>query len=290
VLGVIVSLAFGVVGGLTFIGGASAAVPVYPATFSGPSAHHRYNVELDTGCYQGSNSTDCDVSSNYFSVQVVTPKAFGKCPGNNEFTFDTAILKKDGTFSATQAYGGGRKMTVSGRFTSPRSAHGTVSGNEGCALSEFTITLPKPLVPVPPPGSTVCYWLDKAHATQLLGGASKPRGEAGSSYSVITGLGQCTEWTRKAAETYYGARTYSISISQTEPEAAQGTVKKVSGLGPTGAFAPNLYDNTAYFRKGSVWVVVNFEVPSPSKLPAATLAAQGRQLLTVARRIYALTR
>lgn len=266
---------------------AGAAAPVYPATFSGPSAGGKYNVELDTGCYQGSNSTDCDVSSSYFSIVVTTSKASGKCPGNSQFNFDSPMLKKDGSFSATQAYAGGRTLTVTGRFTSSRLAYGTVSGTEGCASSAFTIKLPKPTVPVAPTGSNACYWLDKAHATQIVGGAAKAVGVGSRSYSVITGLGQCFEWTKKRVSTYYGARTYSITISTDAPDTSSGFPKKVAGLGPGAVFVPNFYANTVYFKSGSAWVTLNFEIPSASKPAASAITAEGKQLLVVAHRVYA---
>jgi hypothetical protein len=274
-------------GVLALAGAAGAAAPVYPATFSGPSAGGKYNVELDTGCNQGSNSTDCDVSSSYFSIVVTTSKASGKCPGNSQFNFSTPTLKKDGSFSATQAYAGGQTMTVSGRFTTPRLAHGTVSGTQGCSASAFTIKLPAPAVPVAPTGSNACYWLDKAHATQILGGAAKPVGVGSQSYSVLTGLGQCFEWTKKRSSTYYGARTYSITFSTDPPDTTRGFPKKVSGLGPGALSVPDYYSNTVYFKSGSAWVRLSFSIPSASKPAASAVTAQGKQLLVVAHRIYA---
>jgi hypothetical protein len=279
-----------VAGAFAFVGTAVAAAPVYPAVFSGPSAHGRYNVELDTGC-QGANPASCQPSPTYLYLVVTTPqKAAGKCPANSQFPFQTPILKKDGSFSATQAYAAGRTMTVSGRFTSPRSAHGTVSGNQGCSLAEFTITLPRPDVPVAPAGSNACYWLDKAHATMTLGGAAKPRGTTQSTYSVITGLGQCGEWTHGLASTYYGARSFSINISQGPPNASVGIPKHLAGLGAGAMNAPSNYGNSVYFRRGSAWVQLYFEVPSKSQPPAKVIAAQGQELITVARRVYALMR
>jgi hypothetical protein len=276
-------------GAFAFAGTAVAAAPVYPAVFSGASAHGKYNIQLDTGCYGASAA--CQPSPTYIYLLVTTPqKAAGKCPANTQFLFQTPTLKKDGSFSATQAYAGGRTMTVGGRFTSPRSAHGTVSGNQGCSLAEFTITLPRPDVPVVPAGLNACYWLDKAHAAMTLGGAAKPKGTTQSTYSVITGLGQFGEWTHGLAPTYYGARSFSININQTPPNASAGFPKHLAGLGSGALSLPNFYANAVYFRRGSAWVELSFEVPSKSRPPANVIAAQGKELVTVARRVYALMR
>jgi hypothetical protein len=273
-----------------FAGAASAASPVYPVVFSGTSARGAYNVQLDTGCNPGLSG--CVASPTYLYVNLSTPAhAVGGCPANTQFPFNETTLKKDGSFSVTQAYGGGRTMSVSGRFTSARSVHGTVSGNKGCAAAAFTITLPKPFAPVAPVGSNACYWLTKAHASSLLGGAAKPRGTGfGEAYSAITGLGRCDQWTQRQASTNYGAHSYSIIISQDTPDSTRGFPKPLDGLGPGAISLPNLYGNAVFFKIGSAWVALSFEIPSAAQPPAATIAAQQVKLITIARRVYALMR
>ena len=276
------------VAALGLAGQALAARPAYPAVFSGTSGHKTYNVEVDSGC-QASDPDSCVTPTpNYVYVDVTTSHSVGKCPGNSDFRFPNSTLKHDGSFSVSQAYGNGVTMTVSGRFTSTRSVHGKVSAT-GCQVSEFTFKLPKPLTTVAPPGKTACYWLEAANASKLLGGVRKPIGVIyGSSYSVTTGLGRCGEWTTKRAATYYGAHSYSIYISQDTPDKTRGFPKNISGLGPGAFIAPDYYSNTLYFKIGSAWATLSFEIPSASKPPASAVAKQGRELLTLAHRIYHL--
>ncbi len=272
------------------VAAAAAAAPDYPVIFTGPTARGAYTVELDTGCYGGVGP--CTASPTFLAVKVSTPvKTTGGCPANTGFVFQQPILKKDGSFSATQAYAGGLSMTVTGRFTSARSAHGTVSGTHGCAPASFTLKLPAPAAPVPPPGFDACYWLGKANASSILGGAPNPIGTPrASGYSPLTGLGRCDEFTHGHASTNYGAHAWSIVISQDVPDASQGFPKPLAGLGPGAMSAPNLYGNAVYFKIGAAWVVLYFEIPSAAQPPAATVAAQQVKLITVARRVYALMR
>jgi len=267
---------------------AFAAHPAYPVVFSGPSVHHRYTVELDTGCAAGTSG--CVPSPTYLGVSVVTPHRVGKCAANSQYSFPSATLQKNGSFSAKQAYAGGITMTVSGRFTSARSAHGTVSAT-GCQAASFTITLPKPTVPTPPPGQTACYWLDQAHATQTLGKSSKPVGNTGVTYDPVTGLGRCIEWTHKASSTYYGAYTYVIIVGADPPVTGEGSfAKKLPGFGPGAVTVPNAFSNTIYFKVHSAWVELNYTIESANNPPASKIKQQGVALLKVAKRIYRLMR
>jgi hypothetical protein len=268
-------------------GSASAARPVYPVAFTGPSAHSAYTVTLNTGC-SGGGTSPCSAipTASYLEVLVTTAKASGKCPGNTQFTFAAATLKSDGSFSASQAYENGLTLKVNGRFTSSRSAHGTVSGTGGCGTASFTLALPHPDVPVE---TSPCYWLDKAHALATVTGHSKPAGTLTRDYSVLTGLGGCDEWVGPKQATYTGTKHVTISMTTTAP-GDSGFPGKIKSFGTKTLYYYDYYGGRVYFQHGAAWVEVIYTVNSASKPAQGPIGVANKRLLVAAKHVYALMR
>jgi len=277
--------------GLASVAGAD--LPLYPLQFSGASAHGRYQVLVETGCYsEGGQACGGSPTPNYLYVEVTTPAhPGGMCPGNEEFQFTNGSIKASGAFNVQQAYAGGLTVSVHGSFPSTRSVHGTITMSHSCPSDYFTFTLPRPLVKVPPPGHNVCYWLVKSGAGRLLGSPPPLDDTPVTGISPVTGLGQC--------EYYVHTSSFvNFSISQQDgipPVGSQG-VKAVSGLGPgAGEFGHAIAATResrseviadVSFHLGSAWLSIDDEAyGTGSALKVAKLEAR---LADAARLIYHL--
>jgi len=263
---------FFLISSIALAGSVGAAVPIHPETFTGPSAHGRYIVSLDV-----QSPTD-------FAVAITTPdKPHAKCPyGSYQFNNTPGILKKSGSFSVSGYFTTEPpqlKFTVTGTFTTPRSVHGTVTGNHGCGTDTFTITIPPPAALASP-----CSLLAKAGAGAFFGG-KKPQVE--QSYSPLSGTGYCHESLPS------GTPRIDLYI---EPSSADLNARpfvaptRLAGLGSGAtldefAAGSSEYEIQIFFHRPQTWVYLQFVYTSPTGTAAAERAAESH-LTAVARKIY----
>ncbi len=306
--------AFALALALGSVGGAAAAAPFSGVGYDGSSAGGRYTVDLTPACsdptmgsYCWDTTTRAYASPSYVSVQLYTHHRAGSQCASKGYAFDAASIGADGAFS-TQAYfsNGSPQLsfTVSGRFVSAGTVHGTVVGNYGCGTSSFTITLhPAPLIPAAP-----CQMLAEAHAVKTIVGNVAAEPDI-SSDSFSPQGGECAVLLGRdmTAMRFIVAPTaggLSSNPSSTSGQTFQHR-KPLSGLGQGaalyynlgkivhGAFAASTSDVSVFevdFRFRHVWASIN--VPNYGNAcgcwPPAAFAAQERHVIAAAKALRPL--
>lgn len=247
-----------------FASAAGAVAPVAPATFAGPSTHSRYIVDLKVA------------SPTSITIDITTPdNPRSQCPYEDFEFLDVTLV--NGSFSATRWFLSKLQFAVAGSFTSPRTAHGTVTGPAACGADTFTLTIPPPAL-----ASDPCALLARAGTAKVLGGG-KPVVVTEDTYSVGSGLGRCTET--------IGARRISLDVAlfvgQLSPSPL-GTGTPVPGLGPGATLYESkvaggaTHEIEVVFQRSNVWAALELEFA----VPPGVITNAERNLAAVALKIY----
>jgi hypothetical protein len=275
-------------------GNALAAIPVAGISYNGASAHGLYAVAITTSCVANDTTVSAVCGQPSYLDLTVTPtaKEGPKCTSYGGLAMGYVRIKPDGAFTVNDYNADNYNVTVTGQFTTSRTAKGSIKNvGFGCASDTFDITIPPPVSPLSP-----CEMLAKVHAVRVIGaGLAATIGE--NTFTNTSGV--CTVSVARINDLELVVSTSRSTL----PIGIGGMQIKVlagPGTGATlyAAANGNFFQATVIFHHGPSWAGLSYDFqhsPCPSSTPAGTScvtkAAQASITAHVessARQVYAL--
>jgi hypothetical protein len=289
------AIATAVIGVVAPASTAVAAIPLPGISYSGPSAHGDYTVELQPRCAGGA-TTCANPSILYVEVTPVKEPAVCQESGGvvNDYVFGpggAGVPLVHGSFAVTDEFARGVKLAISGTFTSAAHVRGTITGLRRCGSDTYSVVLPATVAP--------CAVFTKAHAATefSLGYRAQP------SYGDLNGVGaDCTQTFSSPQDPSAATLTYRSRSSFAALDLATPTTSTpVAGLGPNAAldFSSETYGEsqtiTLVFHRSTAWAYLEFAVvvegtcsaTAPCAYPSPGRGIVQGRLLALARSLYA---